>query len=1110
MAEQPWKNEGMTKADWVAREVGNAVHAGKKWKLDTVDFADAERPLTCLEVDFPIIPINQIAAIEGNAGKPIYQMSKWWARRRSSVFRSMLIAAATKAPDDPAEAAKMVWNAYYGNHQAKGAFKHLKVADIFMGGGTTVVEGSRLGMQMFGNDLNPVAWFIVKNEMAQVDHAEVEALLSDIERDVKPQIMPFYTCNCPRGHKGKWIRVNDGQVMGDDFDATALSPEVRKDYRYEGSEIIYVFWAKHGPCQVTGCGHRTPIMTSPVMAVKTLTVKRWARKCKACGQAYNLDDRDARMAPGVPLVVADTETPYAVATLDLVGKPASAVCPCCGEIDKFNVLPKGSNKKVELSLLVHPDWLRGEASKDKQGRPYGGSADDDVESTIRWNNARAATCRLIEVRGELPDEITCPETKITFHTGKEGGTVPGKSQFACQEPTCGRKQDIRESIAMTSKNGPVAMYAIQGYCPDCAEEGQAYSGRFFAPVSDARTFNASLHEWDVRKDKEFKNYWPTSEVPYGFMTAIANGDIRTAHGFTHWWKMFNSRQLIVHATFLKELVKISNNYQCFEFVTAGWLQYLRYQNMFVFFQGHRDCLAPHFSNPNYHPKANVVENSAYCTMGSGNLKSLARSITATIDWQKSPWEIVSRNILFSRIVYGGDSFFNESPDDLHGDEIMILRSEFPYVPCSNEKVICCDPVLNNALLSCCSSTELNHIQENSSYDMVVTDPPFGGLLHYSELSDFFYVWLRLVLKDKYPDYFAAEYTPKALEAVANRARQDNPDAFYQRLLTECWREVNRILKPGGLLAFTFHHSEDAPWVSVLESLFDAGFYLQATYPIRSDETKGEGEFGSKKIEYDIIHVCRKRTEEPKSTSWARLRRQILNDVRSLKELLEHHSQEGLPEADLQVIRRGKALEYFSRHYGQVFKEPGSPMDVKEALLGVNQLLEEETGISTELPPTNAEPYTRMLLRLFDKTNDLARDQLQKFLRGTGCGPSDFLDRGWVTEQNKIFTLVPALEIAQGWVGRKRKNMTSDYDQTMFFIGACHEGSGINANDTLTNPQFTPHPALAALLKWFRTHGGDSRIRDAATIASQLYNGWESRNAAKSAQLRLFDLGEEDK
>ena len=82
-----------TKKELLQQAVAKAVGAGKPVALETVDFNDPNRPKTCLEVDFPILPVNQVAIIEGNAGKPIYQMSKWWARRRSSVFRSMLIAA---------------------------------------------------------------------------------------------------------------------------------------------------------------------------------------------------------------------------------------------------------------------------------------------------------------------------------------------------------------------------------------------------------------------------------------------------------------------------------------------------------------------------------------------------------------------------------------------------------------------------------------------------------------------------------------------------------------------------------------------------------------------------------------------------------------------------------------------------------------------------------------------------------------------------------------------------------------------------------------------------------------------------------------------------------
>jgi putative DNA methylase len=1061
-----------SKQEQVAHEVAKAVGAGKAVAMETVDFNDPNRPKTCLEVDFPILPVNQVAIIEGNAGKPIYQMSKWWARRRSSVFRSMLIAAATKAPEDHSHAAKLVWDSYYANHQKKGAFKNLKVADIFMGGGTTLVEGSRLGMQMVGNDLNPVAWFVVKQELANVDLDEVKRLLADIEAEVKPQIMPYYYCDGPNGEKGKWTHLPTKRVMPANFDPLSLTQEQRRDYSYEGPEILYTFWAKHGPCQVTGCGHRTPIMSSPVMAVKSISVKHWEHSCGKCGGEFHVEGDEVRMAPDVPLYVAPGEYPFSV-----LDRKKGVVCPHCGHIAMVN-LGKGKNKKVELSLLVHPQWLAGSANQDNGGLPFGGSAQDDSASSARWDEERAANLRLLEVRGPLPDEVTCPQTGIKFHTNV--GTVPKKSNYACG--ACGTVQDVLETIKATAKTGPMAAYAIQGYSPNRGESGASYGGRFFAPVNSslARQYDSALLEWEVRKDADLADFWPRSKLPYGFMTHHLQGGVPN-HGFTHWWTMFNPRQLLVHAQLLKAITEVgSYDFKVREYVLGAMQQYLRYQNMFVFWQIHRDCLAPHFSNNNFHPKANVVENSVFSKLGSGNWSSCINNVQEGTSWGSQPWETVSLDTLAKS--------HPELAAQLSGKGVKVYPG---------------DPIRAVTTFQS-SSTELG-LLTTGSFDLVITDPPFGGLLHYSELSDFLYVWLRLALKDKYSEYFGADYTPKSLEAVANRAREpDDPDGFYQRLLTQCWREAHRILKPSGILAFTFHHSEDEPWVAVLESLFDAGFYLEATYPIRSDETKGDGEFGSKTIEYDIIHVCRKRTEEPKAVSWGRMRREVMADVRQLQGMLENHAKEGLPAADIQVIRRGKALEYFSRHYGKVYVDEGRSISVKDALVGINQLIDEDADKGKEPPPVNAEPISRQFLRTFGSATEMKRDQLQKFLKGSITTPDEFEQRGWCTEKSKVFTRVDPQDFARDWSGKHRRRLTSDLDQALVLIGACYDGSGINAADTLKNENFKPHVALKPLLEWLHKHGPDQPSRNAASRAVSIYGAWAASQAVRPQQSSLFE------
>ena len=131
-------------------------------------------------------------------------------------------------------------------------------------------------------------------------------------------------------------------------------------------------------------------------------------------------------------------------------------------------------------------------------------------------------------------------------------------------------------------------------------------------------------------------------------------------------------------------------------------------------------------------------------------------------------------------------------------------------------------------------------------------------------------------------------------------------------------------------------------------------------------------------------------------------------MRQLQQLLEHHAKEGLPAADLQVIRRGKALEYFSRHYGKVYVNEERPITVKEALVGINQLIDEEAGAGKEPPPVNAEPFTRQFLRIFRWQVGRKPRSVQKYLRGTGVAPDEFETSAGAKRKTKIFRPVSPL------------------------------------------------------------------------------------------------------
>ena len=126
------------------------------------------------------------------------------------------------------------------------------------------------------------------------------------------------------------------------------------------------------------------------------------------------------------------------------------------------------------------------------------------------------------------------------------------------------------------------------------------------------------------------------------------------------------------------------------------------------------------------------------------------------------------------------------------------------------KVFSATKTFENAYCNNASSTDLSNIPANS-VDYIFTDPPFGDNLNYSELSYIWESWLRLK-------------TAVKTEAIVNDA-QGKSVVDYQSLMTACFTEFYRVLKPNRWMTVEFHNSKNAVWNAIQEALQRSGFII---------------------------------------------------------------------------------------------------------------------------------------------------------------------------------------------------------------------------------------------------------------------------------------------
>ena len=146
-------------------------------------------------------------------------------------------------------------------------------------------------------------------------------------------------------------------------------------------------------------------------------------------------------------------------------------------------------------------------------------------------------------------------------------------------------------------------------------------------------------------------------------------------------------------------------------------------------------------------------------------------------------------------------------------------------------------VKGNVCVSTQSTTDLSNIPDNS-IDYSFIDPPFGANIMYSELNFVAESWLKV-------------RTNNQDEAIINKAQQKGiPE--YQELMTKCFSEIYRILKPSRWITIEFHNSKNAIWTSIQEALGVAGFVV-ADVRTLNKEKKTINQFTAKGcVDQDLI------------------------------------------------------------------------------------------------------------------------------------------------------------------------------------------------------------------------------------------------------------------
>ena len=197
-----------------------------------------------------------------------------------------------------------------------------------------------------------------------------------------------------------------------------------------------------------------------------------------------------------------------------------------------------------------------------------------------------------------------------------------------------------------------------------------------------------------------------------------------------------------------------------------------------------------------------------------------------------------------------------------------------------------------------------------------TDPPYYDAIPYSDLSDFFLVWLKRalpghpLLRDPFdPDN---PLSPKAREAVQDEIKtcdgRVKDRAFFEGVMGDAFAEGRRVLREDGVGSVVFAHKTTEGWEALLAGMIRGGWTITGSWPIATEKPDRMRAIDSAALATSVHLICRPRPVDAPVGDWADVLRELPARVAAWMARLQG---EGVRGADLVFACIGPALEIFS-------------------------------------------------------------------------------------------------------------------------------------------------------------------------------------------------------